>query len=182
MEVKLTTPLTEAKVKTLKSGDKVLLTGTIYTSRDAGHKRLVEQISKGEVLPIELQNSIIYYAGPSPAKPGQVIGSVGPTTSYRMDSYTPTLLDLGLKGMIGKGDRDEKVIESMKKNCCVYFAAVGGAAALIANSVKSCEEIAYKELGAESLRKLEVVDFPMIVVIDYLGNNLYQSEKIKYKM
>lgn len=182
MEIKLTTPLTQDKVMTLKSGDKVLLTGTIYTSRDAGHKKMVEQIEKGEKLPFDIQNSIIYYAGPSPAKPGQVIGSVGPTTSYRMDSYTPALLDLGLKGMIGKGDRDTKVIESMIKNRCVYFAAVGGAAALIAHTVKNCIEVAYEELGAESLRKLEVVDFPMIVVIDYLGNNLYQSERIKYKM
>lgn len=182
MDVKLTTPLTDEKIKNLKSGDKVLLTGIIYTSRDAGHKKMLEQIEKGEALPFDIKQSIIYYAGPSPAKEGQVIGSVGPTTSYRMDNYTPTLLDLGLKGMIGKGDRHVKVIESMKKNCCVYFAAVGGAAALIASSVKKCEEIAYPELGAESLRRLEVVDFPMIVVIDYLGNNLYESERLKYKM
>lgn len=182
MEIKITTPLTEEKVKALKSGDKVLLSGTIYTARDAGHKKMLEQIQRGEELPFELKNGIIYYAGPSPTKSGQVIGSVGPTTSYRMDSYTPTLLDLGLKGMIGKGDRNEKVIESMKKNCCVYFAAVGGAAALIANSVKNCTEIAYQELGPESLRKLEVIDFPMIVVIDYMGNNLYKSERLKYKM
>ncbi len=182
MEYKITTPLTEEKVKTLKSGDKVLLSGTIYTLRDAGHKKMMDQINKGEKLPIDLVDSIIYYAGPSPTQPGQVIGSVGPTTSYRMDSYTPPLLELGLKGIIGKGDREDRVIESMKKNCCVYFAAVGGAAALIADCVRSNEEIAYGELGSESLKKLEVVDFPIIVVIDYLGNNLYKSEKIKYKM
>ncbi|PKM93796.1 MAG: fumarate hydratase [Firmicutes bacterium HGW-Firmicutes-1] len=181
MDIKLTTPLTKEKVQGLKSGDKVLITGTIYTLRDAGHKKMIEQINNGDTLPINIKDNIIYYAGPSPAKPGQVIGSAGPTTSYRMDDYTPTLLDLGLKGMIGKGDRNEAVIQSMKKNTCVYFAAVGGAAALIANTIKNCEVIAYEELGTESLKKLEVEDFPVIVVIDCNGNNLYKSERAKYR-
>lgn len=180
--IKLSTPLTKEKVQGLKSGDKVLITGTIYTLRDAGHKKMIEQIMNGDTLPIDLKDNIIYYAGPSPAKPGQVIGSAGPTTSYRMDNYTPTLLDLGLKGMIGKGERNETVILSMKKNTCVYFGAVGGAAALIANTIKSCEVIAYEELGTESLKKLEVVDFPVIVVIDCFGNNLYKSEREKYRV
>jgi fumarate hydratase subunit beta len=181
MEKKLTTPLTKDKVKKLKSGDKVLLTGTIYTSRDAGHKRMVKQIQEGKELPFNIQDSIIYYAGPAPAKPGQVIGSAGPTTSYRMDPYAPKLLDIGLKGMIGKGNRNEEVIKSMEKNDCVYFAAVGGAAALIADKIIKSEIIAYEDLGAEALRKLEVKDFPMIVVIDSYGNNLYESEKAKYR-
>lgn len=179
--IKITTPLTEDKVKKLKSGDQVSITGTIYTLRDAGHKKMIEQINNGDTLPIDLNNKIIYYAGPSPAKPSQVIGSAGPTTSYRMDEYTPKLLDLGLKGMIGKGDRNSKVIESMKKNCCVYFAAVGGAAALIADTIKSAKVVAYEDLGTESLRELYVENFPAIVVIDCNGNNLYNSEKEKYK-
>lgn len=179
--LRITTPLTEEKVKQLKSGDQVLITGTIYTLRDAGHKKMIEQINNGDTLPIDLNNQIIYYAGPSPAKPGQVIGSAGPTTSYRMDDYAPKLLELGLKGMIGKGDRNKSVIESMKNHCCVYFAAVGGAAALIANTIKNARIIAYEELGTESLRELYVEDFPAIVVIDYMGNNLYHSEKEKYR-
>lgn len=180
--IKLTTPLTVDKVRSLKSGDKVLLSGIIYTLRDAGHKKLVEQIEKGEQLPFDIKENIIYYAGPAPAKPGHIIGSVGPTTSYRMDSYAPILLEKGLKGMIGKGNRNEKVIESIINNECVYFAAVGGAAALIANSIEKADEIAYHELGTESLKKLVIKDMPLIVVIDYLGNNLYETEKIKYKM
>ena len=181
MMIRITTPLTEDKVKELKSGDQVLITGTIYTLRDAGHKKMIEQINNGDTLPINLIDQIIYYAGPSPAKPGQVIGSAGPTTSYRMDDYAPQLLDLGLRGMIGKGDRNKTVIESMRKNGSVYFAAVGGAAALIADTIKSAKVIAYEELGAESLRELYVENFPAIVVIDCKGNNLYQSEKEKYK-
>lgn len=179
--IKITTPLTKDKVKELKSGDQVLITGTIYTLRDAGHKKMIEQINNGDTLPIDLNNQIIYYAGPSPAKPGQVIGSAGPTTSYRMDDYTPQLLDLGLNGMIGKGDRNKAVIDSMKKNCSVYFAAVGGAAALIADTIKSAKIVAYEELRTESLRELYVEDFPAIVVIDCNGNNLYSSEKEKYR-
>ncbi|PKM51082.1 MAG: fumarate hydratase [Firmicutes bacterium HGW-Firmicutes-7] len=181
MDIKLTTPLTKEKVENLKSGDKVLITGVIYTLRDAGHKKMIEQINNGETLPIDMKDNIIYYVGPSPARPGQIIGSAGPTTSYRMDDYTPTLLDLGLKGMIGKGERNESVILSMKKNTSVYFAAVGGAAALISNTIKSCEIIAYEELGTESLKKLEVENFPVIVVIDCRGNNLYKTEREKYR-
>lgn len=179
---KISTPLTVEAVKELKAGDKVLISGTIYTARDAGHKKMVEQIKNGESLPFDLKDAIIYYVGPSPEKPGQVIGSAGPTTSYRMDAYAPTLLDLGLRGMIGKGDRSQAVIDSMKKNTCVYFAAVGGAAALIANTIHKNEVIAYGELGTESLKKLEVTDFPAIVVIDCEGNDLYKSEKEKYKV
>lgn len=182
MEVLLTTPLTKEKVKKLKAGDRVLITGTIYTGRDAAHKRMVEQISRGEKLPFDINNSIIYYVGPAPAKQDQIINSAGPTTSYRMDAYSPILLELGQTGMIGKGDRDNKVIESMKKNCAVYFAAVGGAAALIADKIKKSKVIAYEDLGTEAIRELEVENFPVTVVIDSNGNNLYQSEKQKYRL
>lgn len=181
MEIRLSTPLTKDKIKKLKAGDKVLLSGTIYTLRDAGHKRLIEQIENQEDLPLNIANSIIYYCGPSPAKPGEIIGSAGPTTSYRMDDYTPMLLNLGLNAMIGKGDRSKKVIQSMKKNCSCYFAAVGGAGALIADKIKDVKVIAYSELGTESLKKLEIIDFPVIVAIDCFGNNIYYDEKIKYK-
>jgi fumarate hydratase subunit beta len=180
--IKITTPLTIEKVQSLKAGDEVLLTGTLYTSRDAGHKRMMEQLDKGEQLPFNIEESIIYYVGPSPAKEGEVIGSAGPTTSYRMDSFTPRLLDLGLKGMIGKGYRSKEVIASMIKNKAVYFGAVGGAAALIANCIKSSKIIAYEELGPEALRKLYVEDFPVIVVIDILGDNIYETEKEKYRI
>ena len=181
MKVKLTTPLTKEKVKGLKSGDEVLITGTIYTARDAAHQRLVDSINRSEELPFDLKDSIIYYVGPAPAKPGEVIGSCGPTTSYRMDDLTNQLLSLGLTGMIGKGQRNENVINSMKKNTAVYFAAIGGAGALIANSIKASEVIAYEELGAEAIRKLEVEDFPCIVVIDCKGNNMYETERAKYR-
>lgn len=181
MEIKLNTPLTEEKINELKAGDKVLLSGTIYTCRDAGHKRLVEILDKGDKIPFEIKNSIIYYAGPSPTKPSEIIGAIGPTTSYRMDAYTPRLLDIGLKGMIGKGDRSKEVIDSIIKNSCIYFAAVGGAAALISSCVTKAEVIAFDDLGAEALTKLEVKEFPLIVVIDSYGRNLYLSEKNKYK-
>ena len=180
--IKLATPLTKNKVKELKAGDEVFITGTLYTSRDAGHQRMMNQLDAGESLPFNIEESIIYYVGPTPAKPGEVIGSAGPTTSYRMDSFTPRLLDLGLTGMIGKGYRNAEVIESMIKNSAVYFGAVGGAAALIASAIKSAEVIAYEDLGSEALRKLEVVDFPVIVVIDSLGNNIYETEKKRYKI
>lgn len=175
------TPLTKDKVKSLKAGDQILLSGEIYTSRDAGHKRMVDQLDRGEALPFNIKEAIIYYVGPSPAKEGAIIGSAGPTTSYRMDSFAPRLLDEGLTGMIGKGDRSKEVIASMKTNTGVYFAAVGGAAALIANSIVEAKVIAYEDLGPEALRKLEVKDFPCIVVIDNEGNNLYTSEKAKYR-
>lgn len=180
MERKITTPLTEDKVNTLKAGDSVLISGVIYTARDAAHKRLVELLDKGEELPIDVKDSIIYYVGPSPAKPSQVIGSAGPTTSYRMDSYTPKLLDIGLKGMIGKGLRSKEVVESMKKNKAVYFAAIGGAAALMGKSIKKADIVAYEDLGSEAIRRLEVEDLPVLVVIDAEGNNLYEMGQEEY--
>jgi len=180
MEKRITTPLTAEKVKDLKAGDSVLLNGTIYTARDAAHKRLVELLDKGEDLPIDVKDAIIYYVGPTPTKPGMAFGSAGPTTSYRMDAYTPQLLEKGLKGMIGKGLRSGNVIEAMKENTAVYFAAIGGAAALIGKCVKASELVAYEDLGAEAIRKLEVVDLPLVVVIDSEGNNLYELGKEAY--
>lgn len=180
MEKKITTPLTKDKVKDLKAGDSVLISGTIYTARDAAHKRLVDLLDKGEKLPFDVKDQIIYYVGPSPAKPGKALGSAGPTTSYRMDPYAPRLLDEGLKGMIGKGLRDENVINAIKRNTGVYFAAIGGAAALISKSIKEAELIAYEDLGAEAIRKLKVVDLPVLVVIDSEGNNLYEIGKSEY--
>ncbi len=181
-EVKrINTPLTEDIVMSLKAGDNVLLSGIIYTGRDAAHKRFIQALEKGEGLPFDINGAVIYYVGPAPAKPGQPIGSAGPTTSYRMDAYTPALLDIGLKGMIGKGPRGEKVIESMKKNHAIYFAAIGGAAALIAKSVKEAEVVAYEDLGPEAVRKLVVEELPLIVAIDAHGNNLYESGPEKYR-
>ena len=173
--IKLTTPLTKDKIKDLKSGDSVLLSGTIYTARDAAHKRMIETLEKGEKLPIEIENQTIYYAGPAPAKPGQVIGSCGPTTSGRMDAYAPTLIELGLTGMIGKGERTDEVVEAMKKNGAVYFGAIGGAGALISKCITSAEVIAYEDLGAEAIRRLTVEDFPLTVIIDTTGKNLYHD-------
>ncbi len=180
--LRIETPLTFEKVKQLKAGDEVLITGTMYTSRDAGHMRMMDQLDQGENLPFDIKDSIIYYVGPSPAKDGEVIGSAGPTTSYRMDGFTPRLLEIGLKGMVGKGARSPEVIESMKKNGAVYFGAVGGAAALLANCIKKSEVIAYDDLGPEALRQLYVEDFPVIVVIDSFGHNIYESEKEKYRI
>ncbi|MDD6795196.1 MAG: Fe-S-containing hydro-lyase [Clostridiaceae bacterium] len=176
MEIKLTTPLTEEKIINLKAGDRVLLSGTIYTARDAAHKRLIDLIDKNQELPFDIENQTIYYAGPSPAKPGKIIGSAGPTTSYRMDPYAPRLLDLGLKAMIGKGLRNQEVIDSMKKNKAVYFGAIGGAAALISQSIVNAEIIAYEDLQSEAIRKLKIQDMPVIVVIDCNGNNLYDRK------
>lgn len=180
MEKRITTPLTAEKVKDLKAGDAVLLSGVIYTSRDAGHKRLVESLNKGEELPVDLKDQIIYYVGPSPEKPGQPIGSAGPTTSYRMDPYTPQLLDHGLKGMIGKGLRSKEVVDAIKRNTAVYFAAIGGAAALMGKAVKKAEIVTYEDLGAEAFRRLEVEDLPVVVVIDSEGNNLYNIGQQAY--
>lgn len=180
MDKRITTPLTEEKVKELRAGDSVLISGIIYTARDAAHKRLVELLDKGEKLPVDVENSIIYYVGPTPAKPGQPIGSAGPTTSYRMDSYAPRLLEIGLKGMIGKGLRSKEVVESMKKNKAVYFAAIGGAAALMGKSIKSAEIVAYEDLGSEAIRRLEVENLPVVVVIDSEGNNLYEMGQREY--
>ncbi|MFX0548425.1 Fe-S-containing hydro-lyase [Hathewaya histolytica] len=180
MVKKITTPLTQEKVKDLKAGDSVLISGIIYTARDAAHKRLVELLEEGKELPLDVKDSIIYYVGPTPTKPGKVFGSGGPTTSYRMDAYAPSLLDIGLKGMIGKGLRSDVVVESMKKNNAVYFGAIGGAAALIGKSVKKAEVIAYEDLGAEAIRRLEVEDLPVVVVIDSEGNNLYKEGQKAY--
>ncbi|QZY54721.1 Fe-S-containing hydro-lyase [Crassaminicella profunda] len=177
---KITTPLTKEKVENLKAGDTVYISGTIYTGRDAAHARLIDTINKGEELPFEVKDAIIYYVGPTPAKPGKPIGSAGPTTSYRMDDLTVPLLEKGLTGMIGKGLRNQKVIDGMKREGAVYFAAIGGAAALIADSIKKAKIIAYEDLGPEAVRKLEVEDFPAIVVIDHEGNNLYETEREKY--
>lgn len=173
MEKYINTPIDDKIVSELKAGDYVYLTGTVYTARDAAHKRLYEALQRGEDIPLELQNNIIYYLGPSPAREGQVIGSAGPTTSIRMDKYTPLLLEKGLKGMIGKGKRSDEVIESMHKNHAVYFAAIGGAGALLSKCIKKSEVIAYEDLGTEAIRKLEVENLPIIVVIDDKKNNLY---------
>lgn len=180
MEIRLETPLTEEKIKNLKAGDSVLLSGVIYTARDAAHKRLVELLDKGEKLPLDIENETIYFVGPSPTKPGYAIGSAGPTTSYRMDAYSPRLLDIGLRGMIGKGKRSLEVIDSMIKNKGIYFGAIGGAAALISRSITKSEIIAYEDLGAEAIRKLEVKDMPLLVVIDSQGNNLYEIGRKEY--
>lgn len=173
MEKYINTPIDDKIVSELKTGDYVYLTGTVYTARDAAHKRLYEALQRGEDIPLELQNNIIYYLGPSPAREGQVIGSAGPTTSSRMDKYTPLLLEKGLKGMIGKGKRSDEVIESMHKNHAVYFAAIGGAGALLSKCIKKSEVIAYEDLGTEAIRKLEVENLPIIVVIDDEKTNLY---------
>ena len=180
MKIRLTTPLKTEDLKDLKAGDDVYITGYIYTARDAAHKRLVELLDEGKELPFDPEGAIIYYVGPSPAKPGNPIGSAGPTTSYRMDSYTPQLLDQGLKGMIGKGKRDQEVKDSIVKNGATYFAAIGGAAALIAKSVKSAEVIAYEDLGAEAIRKVYVEDFPVTVINDTEGRDLYQMGRKEY--
>lgn len=168
-------PLNIQDVKKLSAGDYVYITGTIYTARDAAHKRMDEALKNSEALPLDLENNIIYYLGPSPAREGRPIGSAGPTTASRMDKYTPALLDLGLRGMIGKGKRSDDVKEAIVRNNAVYFAAVGGAGALLAQSIKSSEVIAYDDLGTEAIRKLEVENFPVIVVIDAEGNDLYQT-------
>ncbi len=175
MEKYIEAPINDEIIKDLKSGDFVYITGTIYTARDAAHKRLYETIIEGKELPFKLKNNIIYYLGPSPAREGQIIGSAGPTTSSRMDKYTPLLLDKGLKGMIGKGKRSEEVIDSMNKNNAVYFAAIGGAGALLSKCIKKSEIIAYEDLGTEAVRKLEVEKFPVIVVIDNERNNMYKQ-------
>ena len=174
-EIKVNLPLNREIIDELKAGDYVYLTGTVYTARDAAHLRMYEAVNSGKELPFNIEGSTIYYLGPSPAREGQVIGSAGPTTSGRMDKYTPTLLDLGLKGMIGKGKRSPEVIESMKKNGAVYFAAVGGAGALLSKCIKSAEVIAYDDLGTEAIRKLYVEDLPVITVIDKWGKNLYEQ-------
>lgn len=180
MEKHINLPLTKEIAKDLRAGDVVYITGEIYTSRDAGHKRMCEAIAKGEELPFNPENATIYYVGPTPAKPGQVIGSAGPTTSGRMDAYAPTMMKMGARGMIGKGARLPEVIEAMKEYCGVYFGAIGGAGALISRCIKSAELIAYEDLGAEALRRLWVEDMPLTVIIDCEGNNLYETGPEEY--
>ena len=177
MERHITVPVAKEEIQDLRAGDYVYLTGVIYTARDAAHKRMDEVLSEGKELPLDIKNQMIYYMGPSPAREGQVIGSAGPTTSSRMDKYTPLLLEHGLKGMIGKGKRSDNVIESMHKNNAVYFAAIGGAGALLSKCIKKAEVIAYDDLGTEAIRKLEVENLPAIVVIDNKKNNMYESHK-----
>lgn len=178
--IHITNPISEQELLKLKAGDRVLLSGTIYTARDAAHKRMFETLQRGEELPFDVAGQTIYYVGPTPAKPGAVIGSAGPTTSGRMDKYTPVLLDLGLKGMIGKGYRSEEVIESMKKNKAVYFAAIGGSGALIARTIQSVEVVAYEDLGPEAIYKLTIKNFPAVVIIDREGNDWYKIGKQQF--
>ena len=180
MAISLTMPLSSETAKQLQAGDNCLISGVIFTARDAAHKRLCEQIQAGEDLPFALKDSVIYFVGPAPAKPGQTIGSAGPTTSYRMDAYSPTMISLGQTGMIGKGKRNNEVIESMKQYGAVYFGAIGGCGALLSKCIKKCEVIAFPELGAEAVHRLEVENFPVVVVIDAQGNNLYESGKKSY--
>lgn len=177
MEKYINVPLSDEDAKNLRAGDFVYLSGTVYVARDAAHKRMFEALEKGENLPMEMKNNVIYYMGPSPAREGRPIGSAGPTTASRMDKYTPKLLDLGLKGMIGKGKRTQEVKDAMIRNGAVYFAAIGGAGAIISKSIIESEVIAYDDLGAEAVRKLKVKDFPVIVVMDCVGNNLYELSK-----
>lgn len=180
MERRIELPITRESVRNIKSGESLLLSGVIYTARDAAHKRLVELVEKGEELPFDIKNSTIYYVGPTPAKPGQAIGSAGPTTSYRMDAYSPTLIREGETGMIGKGKRSPEVIAAMKEYGAVYFAAIGGAGALLSNCIKSAEIVAYEDLGAEAVRRLVVEDLPVVCVIDCEGNNLYENGRKAY--
>lgn len=181
MSKRIHAPLVAQELETLRAGDSVLLSGTIYTGRDAAHKRLCALVEEGKPLPFDIRGQVIYYAGPCPAKPGDAIGSCGPTTSYRMDAYAPTLCDLGLIGMIGKGQRSPAVIDAIRRNGGVYFAATGGAGALIAGSVKSAKVIAFEDLGTEAIRELQVEDLPLIVAIDSEGGNLYEEGPARYR-
>ena len=178
--VKITAPLNREAARNLRAGDSCLISGVIYTARDAAHKRLCDLVAEGKDLPLDIKDAIIYFVGPTPAKPGQAIGSAGPTTSYRMDAYSPTLISLGLTGMIGKGKRGPEVVNAMKEHGAVYFGAIGGCGALLSKCIKKAEVVAYDDLGAEAIRRLEVVDFPAIVIIDSLGNNLYETGKAAY--
>ena len=180
MAINITAPLSRAAARQLRAGDSCLISGVIYTARDAAHKRLCELVAQGKELPMDVKDNIIYFVGPTPAKPGQAIGSAGPTTSYRMDAYSPILIKEGLTGMIGKGKRGPEVIEAMKECGAVYFGAIGGCGALLSKCIKKAEVIAYEDLGAEAIRRLEVEDFPAIVIIDSEGNNLYETGKAAY--
>lgn len=181
MDRHISLPMSKEDARSLRSGDYVYLSGTIYTARDAAHKRMQEALDRGEALPLDVKDNVIYYMGPSPAREGRPIGSAGPTTASRMDKYAPALLDLGLIGMIGKGKRSDAVKEAIIRNGAVYFAAVGGAGALLSKSIQSSEVIAYDDLGTEAIRKLTVKDFPVIVVIDSEGNNLYETAILAYR-
>ena len=180
MAIQITAPMSREVARTLKAGDSCLISGVIYTARDAAHKRLCRLLEEGKALPLELQDSIIYFVGPTPAKPGQAIGSAGPTTSYRMDAYSPALIGQGLTGMIGKGKRGAEVISAMQQHGAVYFGAIGGCGALLSKCIKKAEVIAYEDLGAEAIRRLEVEDFPVVVIIDSQGNNLYETGRRAY--
>ena len=180
MAMKITSPLSREAARTLKAGDSCLISGVIYTARDAAHKRLCELVAEGKELPLDVKDAIIYFVGPTPAKEGQAIGSAGPTTSYRMDAYSPTLIAEGLTGMIGKGKRGPEVIAAMREHGAVYFGAIGGCGALLSKCIKKAEVIAYEDLGAEAIRRLEVEDFPAIVIIDSEGNNLYETGRAAY--
>ena len=180
MAMTLKTPLSREEARKLKAGDSVLLTGVIYTARDAAHKRLCELVAEGKELPMDAKDAVIYFVGPTPARPGEAIGSAGPTTSYRMDAYSPTMIEQGLTGMIGKGKRSPEVIAAMKEHGAVYFGAIGGAGALLSKCIKKAEVIAYEDLGAEAIRRLEVEDFPVVVIIDSEGNNLYETGRAEY--
>ena len=173
-------PLSREDALSLRAGDSCLLTGVIYTARDAAHKRLCELVDRGEALPIDLDGAVIYYVGPTPARPGQVIGSAGPTTSYRMDAYAPALIKLGLRGMIGKGKRNEDVVNAMKAHGSVYFGAIGGCGALLSKCIKKADIVCYEDLGAEAVRRLEVENLPVVVIMDAQGNNLYESGRRAY--
>jgi len=179
--IRIQTPLSQDVVLKLKTGDRVLLSGALFAARDAAHKRLIQLIQQGRELPFDLRGNIIYYVGPAPAKPGMAVGSAGPTSSYRMDPYTPPLLDRGLKGMIGKGQRGAEVVRSMAKNKAVYFAATGGAGAMLAKTMTASTLIAYEDLGPEAIRRITVVDFPVIVVNDCYGNDLYEQGRAQYE-
>ena len=180
MAMKITAPLSREAARSLKAGDSCLISGVIYTARDAAHKRLCELVAEGKELPLDVKDAIIYFVGPTPAKEGQAIGSAGPTTSYRMDAYSPTLIQQGLTGMIGKGKRGPEVIAAMREHGAVYFGAIGGCGALLSKCIKKAEVIAYEDLGAEAIRRLEVEDFPAIVIIDSEGNNLYETGRAAY--
>ena len=180
MTKKIQAPLTREAARELRAGDSCLICGVIYTARDAAHKRLCELVAQGKELPLEIKDAIIYFVGPTPAKPGQAIGSAGPTTSYRMDAYSPTLISIGQTGMIGKGKRSAEVVAAMKEHGAVYFGAIGGCGALLSKCIKKAEVIAYEDLGAEAIRRLEVEDFPAVVIIDSEGNNLYETGRKEY--
>lgn len=179
--IRLTTPLSDQDVEKLKIGDRILINGILYTGRDAAHKRMVDLLDSGEELPFDIRGQVIYYVGPSPPRPGYAIGAAGPTTSYRMDAYSPRLMEQGLKGMVGKGMRSREVIDAMKRYRCVYMAAVGGAGALLSKSIKKAEVIAYDDLGPEAIRRMEVENFPVILVNDIRGNDLYEEGSKKYR-